>query len=237
MIATEKNFIAVYDDALQPEFCQQVIDTFESFPQIHSAGQVGSGVDAQKKDSVDCCISEYQEWTQINQTLFNVTAQKLTEYVREYPFLVCGALAPTIQLESGEVIELSPENLERVSDEQLAGVVLSLYRPGFLNLQKYRKGSGGYHHWHSEIYPRESNCETLHRALLFMFFLNTVEQGGQTQFYYQGKSIQPRAGSMVIAPAGFTHTHKGAVPESNDKYIVTSWILFQRAEQIYGQQQ
>ena len=231
----DKDFIGIYDEALPAGFCQKVIDMFEAFPQIQSPGKTGAGVDTKKKDSIDCCISEYQEWTEFNQTFFNVTLAKLVNYVREYPFLVCGALSPTIQLDNGDVIELSQDNLERVPDQQLGQVVLSLYRPGYLNMQKYRKGTGGYHHWHSEVYPREQNCETLHRVLLFMFFLNDVREGGQTDFFYQGKSVEPKAGRMVIAPAGFTHTHKGNVPVSSDKYIVTSWILFQRAEQIYGQ--
>ena len=48
------------------------------------------------------------------------------------------------------------------------------------------------------------------------------------------RSIQPQAGRMVIAPAYFTHTHRGCVPVSGDKYILTSWILLNRAEQLYG---
>ena len=211
-----------------------MVEMFESFPQIQTEGKIGSGVDVTKKDSVDCCISEYQEWTPFNQQVFNVTLEKLADYVRCYPHLICGALSPTVRLQSGEVVEVSPDRLPEIPQEQLTGIILSLYRPGFLNLQKYRKGSGGFHHWHSEIYPREPNCETLHRVLLFMFFLNDVEQGGGTEFLYQKKQIQPKSGRMVIAPAGFTHTHKGNVPVSDDKYIVTSWILFQRAETLYG---
>ena len=46
---------------------------------------------------------------------------------------------------------------------------------------------------------------------------------------------EAKTGDMVIAPAYFTHTHRGCVPKSNDKYILTSWVLFNRAEQIYGQ--
>lgn len=237
MSAQHQDFIGIYDDALTAEFCEAIIGAFEACPQVHASGQIGSGVDPEKKESVDCCISDYQEWTDINQRLLNVTAQRLVTYVREYPFLACGAIAPTIRLESGEVIELSHENIEQVSQEQLLNVMLSLYRPGRLNLQKYRQGSGGYHHWHSEIYPTDATCESLHRVLLFMFFLNTVEEGGETQFRYQEKAIRPQAGRMVIAPAGFTHTHKGAIPVSSDKYIVTSWILFQRSEHLYGGQQ
>ena len=40
----------------------------------------------------------------------------------------------------------------------------------------------------------------------------------------------PRTGSLLFAPAAFTHTHRGNVPKGGDKYIATSWVLFQRAE-------
>jgi hypothetical protein len=111
---------------------------------------------------------------------------------------------------------------------------MRLYRSGMINLQKYSAGSGGYHRWHSEIYPRDERCEVLHRVLLYMFYLNDVAEGGETEFFYQQQKITPKRGRMVIAPAGFTHTHKGHVPRSGDKYIATSWVLFQRAEAIYG---
>jgi hypothetical protein len=66
-----------------------------------------------------------------------------------------------------------------------------------------------------------------------MYYLNDVEEGGETEFFYQGKKLAPRAGSLVIAPAGFTHTHKVHVPRSGDKYILTSWLLYQRAEKLF----
>lgn len=75
----------------------------------------------------------------------------------------------------------------------------------------------------------------MHRTLLWMVYLNDVTEGGETDFYYQRRSVQPRAGRMVIAPAYFTHTHRGRVPVSGDKYIVTSWVLMARPEQLYGQ--
>ena len=68
-----------------------------------------------------------------------------------------------------------------------------------------------------------------------MFYLNDVQEGGETEFYYQDLSIKPRKGTMVIAPAYFTHTHRGNVPISNDKYILTSWVQFNQANVIFGQ--
>jgi len=121
-----------------------------------------------------------------------------------------------------------------LSDLELAEYLFRVFRPGAINVQKYSKSVGGYYYWHSEIYPRDPAAETLHRVLLFMFYLNDVERGGETEFLYQERKLKPTSGTMVIAPAGFTHTHRGNVPESHDKYILSSWILFNRAEQLYA---
>ncbi|TMP71044.1 proline hydroxylase, partial [Pseudoalteromonas ruthenica] len=104
-----------------------------------------------------------------------------------------------------------------------------------IQAQKYEVNKGGYPYWHSEVYPQLGHNEALHRVLLFMFYLNDVQDGGETEFVYQNKRIAPKKGTMVIAPGYFTHTHRGNKPVSNDKYILTSWVLFNRAEQIYGQ--
>jgi hypothetical protein len=70
-------------------------------------------------------------------------------------------------------------------------------------------------------------------VLLFQFYLNDVADGGETEFLYQGRKIEARQGRLIIAPAGFTHTHKGHVPASGDKYVATSWILYRRAEELF----
>jgi hypothetical protein len=56
--------------------------------------------------------------------------------------------------------------------------------------------------------------------------LNTVKEGGETEFLYYKKRINPIEGRLVIWPAGFTHTHRGNPPLSNDKYIITGWLEF-----------
>src|SRR5690606_30815922 len=119
--------------------------------------------------------------------------------------------------------------------DALASIARSLLRPGAINLQRYRAGQGGYPYWHCELYPRDPGCETLHRHLLWTVYLNDGFSAGETEFLYQGRKVAPRTGRLVIAPAGFTHTHRGNRPEGGDKYIATSWVLFNRAEQIFGQ--
>ncbi len=164
---------------------------YTDFPQIQAAGQIGSGIDLEKKNSIDCCISEYRGWETNNQQLYNVTLAHLVRYIRKFPYLVCGALAPMIEV-SGQAVEMSAANIDQISDEPLTGILFHLYRPGSFNLQKYRQGVAGYHHWHSEIYPREQNCETLYRVALFMFFLNDVAQRLDVISRCKGAVTKPR---------------------------------------------
>lgn len=81
---------------------------------------------------------------------------------------------------------------------------------------------GGYHVWHSENGDRV----TANRILQFIFYLNTVEEGGETEFLYYARRIKPVTGRAIIFPSGFTHTHRGNPPLSNTKYIVNGWIEF-----------
>jgi hypothetical protein len=88
-------------------------------------------------------------------------------------------------------------------------------------MQKTKIG-GGYHVWHCE----SANRQLCGRIAAWMFYLNDVEEGGETEFLYQHKRIKPKAGTLLIFPAGFTHTHRGNPPLSNEKYIVTGWLEF-----------
>jgi len=88
-------------------------------------------------------------------------------------------------------------------------------------IQKTKIG-GGYHNWHYE----SSEREVCHRLLTWILFLNDVNEGGETEFLYQHMRIKPEQGTLIIWPAGFTHTHRGNPPLSNDKYIVTGWTEF-----------
>lgn len=229
------DFIEIYDGALSRRNCEAIVARFEASGQA-GPGHTGQGVDPSRKDSQDITLAAEGPWADINALLANTALKHLHDYMRTYRFLLMGALSPTVRDPgTGEAAVLSPENFERCGEPHLTELIQSLYRCGRINLQKYLAGRGGYHHWHSEVYPRDASCESLHRVLLFQFYLNDVAQGGETEFFYQQRKVAPRAGRLVIAPGGFTHTHKGHVPTSGDKYVATSWILFQRAERLYGQ--
>lgn len=88
-------------------------------------------------------------------------------------------------------------------------------------LQKTEIGQG-YHIWHCEHADKGESD----RILAYIVYLNDVEDGGETEFLYQHKRVKPKQGTVVIFPAGFTHTHRGNPPLSNTKYIMTGWVEY-----------
>jgi len=231
------SFIEIYDDVLDTAACLKLIEKFEESDNI-KRGMTGHGIDLAKKDSYDITITGLSEWQVIEQQILMLTFLYLKKYFHKYPFTLFGVLSPTLPDPiTNQPVTLTHENFAQFEDQWMNALIQKLYRPSSVNLQKYLKCTGGYHHWHSEIYPApfDTNNDSLHRVLFFQYYLNTVEEGGETEFFYQDLKVKPKQGSLIIAPAGFTHTHKGHIPISGDKYILTSWILFQRAEFLYGQ--
>jgi len=88
-------------------------------------------------------------------------------------------------------------------------------------LQKTCPGEG-YHIWHTE---HETKI-TRDRILAFTVYLNTIEEGGETEFLYLKKRVKPVQGTCLIWPSGFTHTHRGNSPISTNKYIITGWLEY-----------
>ena len=134
---------------------------------------------------------------------------------------------------TGEPRRLAAEDFIDMPGKQLGDIARAMLRPGAINLQRYTANEGGYPYWHCELYPKDAVCDTLHRTVLWTIYLNDSFEEGETEFLYQHKKIKPRTGSLLIAPTAFTHTHRGNKPINGDKYIATSWVLYQRAEVLY----
>jgi hypothetical protein len=231
---TAPDFIEVYDDALDAATCQALIARFEASGQARR-GATGGGVNVSLKDSWDIGLDEHAAWADARQALNEAAFAGLRRYVRRYPHAV---LAP-LQLQmpdpaSGQLVLVDAQRLAAMSDGVLNQLLNKVLRPGRINLQKYLADQGGYPYWHSEQYPKLDSGEALHRVLLWSIYLNDGFEAGETEFLYQERLVRPRTGSLLVAPAAFTHTHRGNRARGGDKYIATSWALFQRAEALYG---
>lgn len=230
-------FIQIYENAVDIDFCNTCIKKFEKSAHKQQ-GSTGNGIDKIKKNSIDITVTNFaNEWQSEMAHIQNIVLAGMIKYVRQFPFLLAGAVSLMFQNKQGKTIPLSYKDVENMSDADLTMFLNAIYRLGSVNMQRYTKKQGGYFHWHSEHYPhpQDPNQDSLHRVLLWMVYLNDVEEGGETEFCFQKLKSKPKQGSLVIAPATFTHTHRGNMPISNDKYIFTSWVLYQRAREMYHQ--
>jgi prolyl 4-hydroxylase len=88
------------------------------------------------------------------------------------------------------------------------------------HIQKYKPG-GGFKVLHCE---RGGLIDTK-RVLVFMTYLNTVKNAG-TYFKYQNFTSDCIKGQTLIWPSDWTHSHKGIISQTNEKYIITGWWSF-----------
>ena len=88
-----------------------------------------------------------------------------------------------------------------------------------IQLQKYTKNFGKF--------ETHTDCECedgyTYRVITFIWYLNDVDNGGETEFF-GNHLIKPEQGKLVLFPSDWFVPHKGRMPVSNDKYIVTGWI-------------
>lgn len=227
------DFIEVYDNALSPEDCARLVEKFER--SAHVPGRVGHGVMPELKDSRDITLAGKPEWRASEGALNAAVLKAAVAYIRKYRYALIAPLMLQVPLPDGSTRRLTEDDLGSMEEGALGALVRTVLRPGSINIQRYTAGTGGYPYWHCELYPKDASCETLHRTVLWTIYLNDSFEEGETEFLYQQRKVVPRTGSLLIAPTAFTHTHRGNKPIGGDKYIATSWLLFQRAEALYGQ--
>jgi hypothetical protein len=70
------------------------------------------------------------------------------------------------------------------------------------------------------------NHESAKRFLVMFFYLNDVEEGGETDFPTLDFTVKPKAGRLVIFPPLWTYPHTGKPPISDDKFIIGTYLHY-----------
>jgi hypothetical protein len=92
---------------------------------------------------------------------------------------------------------------------------------GAFNFGRYQKGQ----HF-QKIHTERASLDSLHRVLVWMTYLNDVDEGGETYFSHYDINVQPKKGLTIIWPAEWTHAHRGNVLLGESKYMLTGWMNF-----------
>jgi hypothetical protein len=90
-----------------------------------------------------------------------------------------------------------------------------------LRIKRYRAGSDDQFEPHFDAIDVRSQ-----RYLVFLWYLNDVAEGGETEFPDLGIRVQARTGRLLMFPPYWMFQHAGLPPRSNDKYIVSTYLMF-----------
>lgn len=90
-----------------------------------------------------------------------------------------------------------------------------------IRIKRYVAGSGEAFQPHFDaIY------EVANRYLVFLWYLNDVAEGGETEFCDIGIKVPARTGKLLVFPPYWMFQHAGRPPLSGDKYILSMYLLF-----------
>lgn len=90
-----------------------------------------------------------------------------------------------------------------------------------LRIKRYTAGSGEAFQPHFDSLGEVSN-----RYMVFLWYLNDVEEGGETEFCDLGIKVNARTGRLLMFPPYWMYQHAGRPPLSGDKYILSTYLLF-----------
>jgi hypothetical protein len=91
-----------------------------------------------------------------------------------------------------------------------------------IRMKRYRVGGEDRFDRHIDVGDHDS----ARRFLVLFFYLNDVEEGGETVFTELDYSVKPKTGSVLIFPPTWQYPHAGLPPISNNKYIVGTYLHY-----------
>ena len=194
----QSDYIYIGNKVVHDALCDDIINYYEIYKKNTRDGVTTGGVNKNIKNTTDITFFMENE---------NTFFSKIFKTISEIIF---------------QNVEKWNTNLKKMN--QHANVEISfmdkhLFLPTGILCQKYKKNSGFY------IYHHDFNLlkDYSYRVITFIIYLNDVLEGGETEFFGNIK-IKPRRGRIVLFPASWTFPHRGIVPISDDKYILTGWI-------------
>lgn len=187
-------FVKTYQNSLGKLTADNIIKIFEEEPGKRE-GITGSGMNKKFKDTTDLHSNDLAE----NRdwiVIEDLLRKELTAKLMRYYY----------EINKGEMSDSAFNPYPATTDS------------GF-QIQRYTAGEGHYHSVHSDFDLNNGRF----RTLTYIWYLNDVDEGGETLFY-TGDKIKPEMGKLLIFPALWTYPHSGLMPLSNHKYILTGWI-------------
>lgn len=204
-----QNFMGIFPNTASKEYCNEVIEWFEINDLEGSGGQnntesrqeVQPGMPKTHKDSQIYWMGQERKILAPNE---NILVNRDSSILTKFSTLIWKAYDKYTKVYGAALDQLGRHKLA-------PNIKVQRYAP-----------TQGYHVWHSDV----SNEANALRVLVCLLYLNTVKEGGETEFLYQKMRIPPVQGTLVMFPATWTHLHRGNPPLKGNKYVINTWLQF-----------
>jgi len=205
-----ERFVYQKRNSIPDEICEKIIHYYEG-EETRYKGITADGLNEEVKKTMDFIIpNDYLDSEDINKTKWAH---------------ICEILTLQLQENITEYITSLKSHEKFLADEYKMIYAKYLTEDNF-QIQKYTKGEGKY------IYHEDSSIDwerRRYRVITFLWYLNDVYEGGETEILGD-ILVKPERGKLLLFPASWTFPHRGKMPISNDKYILTGWFYINKEE-------
>jgi prolyl 4-hydroxylase len=206
--------IYINNTAISKYLCNDIIQMFEDQVDGKFEGLTAGGLNKNIKDTTDYIIPRNKSNNYIN----DINDINIKKWAKIDSFL-------EEELNRNVKIYVKQLTTKLNIEEENSNYKFKLFPSDKVNttefmIQRYIQGRGRY------IYHNDSRInwqEKKYRLITYIFYLNTVEEGGETEFFNELR-IKPEVGKLVLFPASWLWPHRGMIPKSSNKYIITGWL-------------
>ena len=200
-----RDFIRIYDNVVDQQYCDIVIKKFERDTKYHTKNAFSAEYDdhldsfggsrhedVSKRSFTEINVGELQDknnpnnWIKIQKRFTDVALEYVKQYKKD-----CNVRFP--------------------KHFKLETVRLKKYTPG-----------GDEFSDHVDVTRKWSST----RFLVVFGYLNTVAEGGQTRFSAEDYAVKPVAGRLLMFPPFWLFPHAGLRPISGPKYILGTYLHY-----------
>jgi hypothetical protein len=198
-----EKYIYINKKSLSSEVCRDLIELFENEERKYD-GVTRGGLQKNIKDTKDFVIPENEpKWYKYYHLFHHELTRNLQIYLNK--------------LNDNSSFKNQNQNTTNIYKHfENAKISHSIFM-----LQRYimNEGKYVYHNDFSIDYNTKKN-----RIITYLWYLNDVEEGGETDFPDINIKVKPETGKLVLFPATWDFPHCGKMPISSNKYIVTGWL-------------
>ena len=206
------DLIVEIPNVIDKELCEEIINRFEKDDNKYQGVTGGIGVDTDTKRSTDLMLSEYGDWADIDEKLFQALTDHFKDYLKTYSDIVGFDYTKIRSFHDMgyQLQRTNPDEFYHCHHDANIGAIddtLHITDSGRL-----------------KIYNRE-------RLFTFILYLNDrteYPEDGRTQFIHCDEitSVIAEAGKLLLFPANTIYTHRGETLENGVKYLMTGWAGF-----------